>query len=113
MTLPEADTTPLAMAAQLLHEVQRTFDQITCGMAKDPWTEQTDEAKDRLIRQADKTWGKTFPEFFEYFCLPYRLMGRQPPADVADEDHEFVQYARMLHAIVHGVLGTRPAEDSP
>ena len=112
MTTPEADTTPLAMAAQMLHEVQRTFDQITCGLPKNPWSEQPDEAKDRQIRQVDGIWGKSFPEFFEHFCTPYRLMGKQPPADISDEGHEFVQYARMLHSIVHGVLGSRPPSEA-
>lgn len=107
MTLPEADTTPLAMAARLLHEVQRTVDLVTCGIAKDPWDEQTSEKKDLQVRQVDGIWGKSFPDFYDHFCLAYRLAGKPPPAQVADEDHEFVRYARMLHSIVHGVLGSR------
>lgn len=108
MTLPEADTTPLAMAAQLAHEVQRTVDLITTGMSKNPWSELDAARKDVQIRQVDRIWGKSFPEFYASFCQPYELAGRQPPASVTEEDHEFVQYARMLHAIVHGVLGSRP-----
>lgn len=112
MTLPEADTTPLAMAAKLLHEVQRTVDLITVGIAKDPWTDLGDAKKELQIRQADLIWGKSFPNFYESFCQPYVLVGRTPPATVDEEDHEFVQYARMLHSIVHGVLGSRRDADS-
>ncbi|MGV2914730.1 hypothetical protein [Streptomyces alfalfae] len=113
MTLPEADTTPLAMAAQLLHEVQRIIDLITCGTARKPWSEQSTESKDRQLRQVDQVWGKSFPEFYEYFCTPYRLMGDQPPAEITDENHEFVRHARMLHSVVHGVLDTRVHAASP
>lgn len=110
MTLPEADTTPLAMAAQLIHEVQRIVDLITTGLAKDPWDELDAARKDLGLLQVDRIWGKTFPGFFDYFCLPYKLADRQPPAAVTDENHQFVQYARMLHAIVHGVLGGRETD---
>lgn len=100
------------MAARLLHEVQRTVDQIAVGVgvAKDSWIDLEPERKKLQIRQVDMIWGKSFPDFFETFCQPYVLTGKPPPASVDEEDHEFVQYARMLHSIVHGVLGSRSLE---
>lgn len=109
MTLPESDTTPIAMAAKLLHEAQRTVDQISSGMSKVPWDELPEDRKNVQINQADKIWGKAFPEFYENFCMPFRMAGKPYP-DVSDEDNDLVRYARMLHAIVHGVLGPRNQE---
>lgn len=106
MTVSESDTTPIAMAAKLLHEVQRTVDQIACGVSRVPWEELSDWDKDIKIRQADRLWGKSFPDAYDFVTLAVRQAGN-PCADVSDENDELVRYARMLHAIVHGVLGAR------
>ncbi|MFJ6608228.1 hypothetical protein [Streptomyces lydicus] len=109
MTLPESETTPLALTAALFHEAGRLSDYITCGMPKAPWDDQPEDARKRTTEYVARARNQTFEEFYEVYTSPFRLMNKPVP-EPTDASDALVRHARMLHSIVHGLLQTETAE---
>jgi hypothetical protein len=105
----DADTTPIALTAALLHEAQRTADAIAVGshLAKQPWEDQPDAAKERTIRLVERARSMAFEEFYEFFTLAMHMAG-QDVAPVTDVNDGMVRYARMLHSIAQALVPSTP-----
>ncbi|TXS42927.1 hypothetical protein [Streptomyces sp. t39] len=106
--MTDADTTPLARTAALVHDAQRTFDSIALGpqWAKKPWNQQSENDKASTIRVVERAAGMTFEEFYDFYTLAPRL-GGQPVPPSTDTSSPEVRYARMLHAIATAMLPTQ------
>ena len=103
MTLPESETTPLALTASLFHEAGRLADYISCGRPKAPWDELPDSEKGRIADRVARIRNQSFSEFYDWLSKPAR-MAEQQVAPATDERDDLVRHARMLHGIVHGLL---------
>lgn len=111
MTLPESDTTPLAITAALLHEGNRSVDLIRVGTTRSPWGELSSRQKDAAIGHVLSSIGKTFEEYYEGFTQAFHAIGREV-ADPSDETDELVQLARMRFAIINCLLPTGVPEEA-
>ncbi|MFB7312969.1 hypothetical protein [Streptomyces sp. NPDC056192] len=103
--MPDADTTPLALTAALIHEANRTADAIAVGshLAKQPWEDQPNAAKERTIRLVERARSTNFEEFYEFFTMALRMAGH-PVAPSTDANDGMVRHARMLHSIAHALV---------
>ena len=103
MTLPEADSTPLAITAALLHEATRSLDFIQVGSPRNPWAELSSEQKDTAVRHVLNSLSKSFEEYYEAVAQAHRAIGREV-ADPGDEADDLVRFARMRFSIIRCLL---------
>ncbi|NUV54559.1 hypothetical protein G6W51_16905 [Streptomyces coelicolor] len=108
MTLPDADTTPLAITAALLNEAGRSIDLIQVGSARVPWEDLSSEQKDASVAHVQSSRGKSFEQYYEVVTSAHRQAGLPVP-EVTDQRSDLVRFARMRYAIIQCLVG--PPQD--
>jgi hypothetical protein len=103
VTFPDADTTPLAVTAALLHEATRSVDFIQVGSPRAPWDKLSSQQKDIAVQHVLTSLNRSFEEYYEVVTQAYRQIGRDV-ADPSDESDELVRFARMRHSIIRCLL---------
>lgn len=108
MTTADADTTPLAMTAALLHEAGRHYDYIQVGTTRATWDDLSDVQKSAAIDHVEVSRRRSFPEYYEALTTAF-TMARKPVPDVTDEHSDLVRFARMRYAIIQCLVGNPEA----
>ena len=108
MTITDADTTPLAITAQLLHEAGRHYDYIQAGTARCVWDDLSDPQKSIAVDHVQSSRGKSFEEYYEVITSAHRQAGLPVP-EVTDQRSDLVRFARMRYAIIQCLVG--PPQD--
>ena len=104
MTMTDADTTPLAMTAALLHEAGRHYDYLLVGTTRATWDGLSEAQKNLAIGHVESSRSKSFEEYYEVITSAYRQARRTVP-DVTDEQSALVRFARMRYGIIQCLLG--------